>query len=388
MLSPDHRRVLIAIPVLLIGGTEIQTLNLVRSLTDNGYHVTVCCYYDHEASMVAAMEAAGARVDLLDLDRSAGNLHLLRKLKWFFRGAKPNIVHVQYIAPGLIPILAARLARVPTVFATVHQPGRTYGSKPKLLLRTAARLSTAFFCNSLAVERSWFGNAALFDTQRSECRRHWTIYNAVDVEKISALASSVDAQSLRSQLSLGTGPMIGCVGRLRHEKGQAVLLEAMPVVKREFPAVKLLMVGDGPDQTSLKQKAERLGIAANVVWLGRQDSDEVFRLMGLMDMAVVPSHFEGFGLVAAEAMAAGLPVVASKVDGLVEVVEDGVTGLLFPPGDAASLADALLTLLQSREMAIRMGQNGLKRVRLQFSLEKFSDLTLAAYKNCTKLTQL
>lgn len=389
MTSPDHRCVLIIIPVLLVGGTEMQTLNLVRTLANNGYLVTVCCYYDHEVSMVTAMEAAGAQVVLLDLDRSSGLLHLLGKLKQLFREEQPDIVHVQYIAPGLIPILAARLARVPTIFATVHQPGRTYGWKAKLLLRSAARLCTLFFCNSLAVEQSWFGSATLFNRQHKH--RHCTIYNAVDVERISRIAAGTDRTALRTTLNLGDRPVVGVVGRLRGEKGQSVLFEAMVQVVRQIPSALLLVVGDGPDRAVLQRQAERLGIAGNVCWLGQQSADEVFRLYSIMDVAAVPSIFEGFGLVAAEAMAAGLPVVGSAVDGLAEVIADHETGRLVPPQDAGALAAALIALialLESPETAADMGRKGRQRVEEHFSLQRFSESTLAAYADFISIPEL
>lgn len=371
--------VMISIPVLLVGGTEMQTLNLVRVLADNGYGVTVCCYYDHEASMVAVMEAAGARVVLLDLERSAGVLHLLDKLMRFFREEQPDIVHVQYIAPGLIPVLAARLARIPTIFATVHQPGRTYGWKAKLMLRTAAQLCTAFFCNSLAVEQSWFGDCSLFNPQQPSNPKHCTIYNAVDVERISRIASETDRTVLRAELDLGDRPVVGVVGRLRWEKGQGVLLVAMAQVVRHIPTSLLMVVGDGPDRDGLQRQAERLGITDNVIWLGSQSAEEVFRLYSIMDVVAVPSIFEGFGLVAAEAMAAGLPVVGSAVDGLAEVIADHETGRLVPPQDAGALAAALIALLESPETAADMGRKGRQRVEEHFSLQRFSESTLAAY---------
>ena len=379
----DHirgRKLVVTIPVLLVGGTEVQTLNLVRMLVDSGYRVTVCCYYDHEASMVASMEDAGAKVVLMNLDRSAGLWHLLKKLRQFFCEERPDIVHVQYIAPGLIPILAARLAMVPTVFATAHQPGRTYGWKAKLLLRGAARLCTSFFCNSMAVERSWFGSATLFRTQNNHRRRHCTIYNAVDVERISAIADSTDLTMLRADLDLEERPVVGVVGRLRWEKGQCVLMEAMAIVIRQIPPALLLVVGDGPDREKLQRQAERLDITNNVRWLGQQKTENVFRLYSIMDVVAVPSIFEGFGLVAAEAMAAGLPVVGSSVDGLAEVIIDHETGRLVPSQDTGALGAALLELLESPETAVMMGTKGRKRAAEHFSLQRFSESTLAAYE--------
>lgn len=382
-MSNQTTTVVVAIPVLLLGGTEMQTLQQVRVLVNGGYRVTVCCFYQHDEAMRTEMEKAGATVVLLGMDPAAGLLRLLGWLVRFLRRERPDIVHVQYMAPGFIPVLAARLAGIRTIFATVHQPGTPYGQKATLLLRTAARLCTAFFCNSQAVERSWFGHAALFDPHSPTCRRHWTIHNAVDADRIASLAAAADVPDLRSGLGLGTGPVIGCVGRLRHEKGQMVLLEAMPAVLQGFPEAVLLMVGDGPDRETLKEQADVLGIGCNVVWAGRRDADEVFRLMGAMDVAVVPSFFEGFGLVAAEAMAAGLPVVASDVDGLAEVVADGETGLLVPAADSAGLGTALVRLLGDPQLAKHYGRSGLARVRDHFSLETYRANILEAYRQWT-----
>jgi glycosyltransferase involved in cell wall biosynthesis len=369
----------ISIPVLLVGGTEVQTLSVVRVLTKAGYRVTICCYYEFDTHVVTRFEQQGARVVLLNLQRSDGLLFLLFRLRRFFRDERPDIVHVQYMAPGFIPVLAARLARIPILIATVHQPGRTYGWKAKLLLRSAAGLCAAFFCNSLAVEKSWFGNATLFDPHHKEHHRHSTIYNAVDVDRIAAIVSKTDRSGLRSATDLGERPVIGVVGRLRREKGQSVLLEAMAIVRREIPSVLLLVVGDGPDRNDLQRQASLLGMGDNVRWLGQHEADKVFQLYGIMDVVAVPSIFEGFGLVAAEAMAAGLPVVGSAVDGLAEIIADHETGRLVPPEDPDALAAALIQLLGAPQTAAMMGRKGAQRVRQHFSLQRFSERTLAAY---------
>jgi len=373
------RSVIIAIPVLLVGGTEMQTLNLVRTLVANGYQVTVCCYYDHESSMVTAMEAAGAHLVLLDMAWSVGLWQLLAKLRRLFAAQHPDIVHVQYIAPGLIPVIAAKLAGIKTIFATVHQPGSPYGLKAKLFLRTAARLCRAFFCNSLAVEKSWFNNAVLYQPGLATTSRHYTIYNAVDAPAITKAVSGADRTALRLQLGLGNGPVVGIVGRLRWEKGQALLFDAFSIVLEQFPDAQLLIVGDGPDRLSLEQRAKSLGIVNSIFWLGQKSPEEVYRLFSIMDIVAVPSVFEGFGLVAAEAMAAGLPVVASNVGGLTEVIEDGITGVLVPPGDCGAMATAITALLDSHGKADQMGKKGLQRVRAHFSVAKFSQAILSAY---------
>jgi len=333
------------------------------------------------------MEEAGARVDLLQELRANGMIRLFRRLTAYFRERHPDIVHVQYVAPGLIPVLAARVAGVRTVFSTVHQPGRTYGWKTRLYLKFAASLCTSFFCNSLAVERSWFGDSSLFDPESTLKRRHWTIYNAVDAEKIAAIAATADMPALRSEFGLMTGPVIGCVGRLRHEKGQILLLDAMAEVINTIAMARLLVVGDGPDADALKRHATQRGMQNHIIWCGKTDAERVYHLYRLMDVVAVPSVFEGFGLVAAEAMAAGRAVVASAVDGLAEVVEDGVTGLLVSPGDSTALATALIDLLQHPAKAVEMGRQGKARVRELFPMERYRESILAVYAQCVNRGQ-
>ncbi len=381
----SQQQVVVTLPVLLVGGTEMQTLQQVSVLVQGDYAVTLVCFYEYDETMRARMAAIGANVVLLGMQRSQGLIALLRRLISLFRRERPDIVHVQYIAPGFIPVLAARLARVKTVFATVHQPGRTYGWKAHLLLRSAARLCTVFFCNSRAVEESWFGYSFLFEPGKVSNRRHYTIYNMVDVEKIAAKAVGAEVSALRKNFGLGSGKVIGCVGRLRSEKGQVWLIEAFAEVIKRHSDVSLLVVGDGPDRKALEMIAKRLGIAEKVIWLGARSSDEVFSLYGLMNILVVPSLFEGFGLTAAEAMAAGLPVVATRVDGLSEVVADKETGLLVTPGDSVVLAEALDKLLNEPETARTMGLRGLERVQRMFSLQRYADATLTAYRQATGL---
>jgi glycosyltransferase involved in cell wall biosynthesis len=379
--------VLIAIPCLLRGGTEIQTLNLVSILVGGGYRVTVCCYYEFIEEMVVEFRRIGTEVILMKLKRSDGLLRLIWRLRRLLNKLGPDIIHVQYLAPGLIPIISTRLAGVSTIFATVHQPGTAYGWKEKLLLRSAARLCTAFFCVSQSAEKSWFGDSALWSADLAKNgRKHFTIYNGVDCERIRATVDSVDANDLKSSLGIVGRPVVGVVGRLRKEKGHAWLLETMAEVVRLIPDVVLLVVGDGPDREGLKQKAENLGISRNVIWMGEKPIDEVYRLYSAMDVVAVPSLFEGFGLTAAEAMAAGRPVIASDVDGLREVVEDGITGIITPLGDSKALAGSLTKLLENPELRDEMGQRGHEVVEKKFSLERFQKVILSAYKHFTGMS--
>lgn len=374
------KTVIILIPVLLVGGSEVQTLSLVNVITNAGYRTIVCCYYEYDQGMVKRFEAAGAKVLLMKYEREESLWHLLLNLLKLFRTLNPDIVHIQYIAPGFVPILAAKLARIKTIFATVHQPGSPYGLKAKFLLRTAAKVCTAFFCNSLAVEKSWFGSAQLYQHNGARRQRHCTIHNAVDTEAIAKAVSGSSKAELRFQLDLGDGPIIGVIGRLRSEKGQALLIETFPDVLKKFPNAQLLIVGDGPDRKSFELRAELLNLTDRIIWLGKKSPEKVYQLYSVIDIVVVPSVFEGFSLAAAEAMAAGVPVVGSNVGGLAEVVEDGLTGILVPQGNSGALATALIELLSDKDKADKMGRMGQVRARQRFSLDIFSQNMIGAYR--------
>jgi glycosyltransferase involved in cell wall biosynthesis len=373
------KTVLITLPVLLTGGTEFQTMALVKVLCTAGYRVKLCCFYDFEQGMVANMEKAGAQVVLLKLKWKDGLLSLLIKLFFFFRKEKPDICHVQYMAPGFISVVAARLAGVPVIFATVHQPGHPYGKKAHVLIRTAAMICTQFICISKSVEQSWFGSSAFCD-ENFLLKKHCTIYNAVDCDAIMEATNDCNKSAMLQAYHLEPYTVIGCVARLRQEKGQKILLLAFAEVVKFRNDVKLLMVGDGPDMSELLKLSDSLGLSHYIIWLGRQEQANVFRLYGIMQIVIVPSFFEGFGLSAAEAMSAGLPVIASNIDGLAEVVLDGETGELFPVGDSHALASSLLRIINNTELVKRYGNNGRGRVRKYFAMEAFSQSMLKFYE--------
>lgn len=381
MRSNIQNKIVIAIPVLLTGGTEIQTLNLVKVLKNADFEVIVLCYYEYEQDMVVNMEEAGATVILLELKRDDGLLSLLKKLIVQFKQIAPAIVHVQYVAPGLIPIIAARLARVQKLIATVHQPGRTYGWKAKQMLRFGAKLCNIFLCVSKSAEESWFGDSAFFEPELfNQGRKHFTIYNAVDTEQITKESCSKNGVILRTSLNLDGKKVVGYVGRLRWEKGTHILIAAFAKVVRKIPEAALLVVGDGSDREDLEKQANELGIGESIIWLGQKNQQEVFQLYGLMDVVAMPSFFEGFGLTAAEAMAAGVPVVASDIDGLSEVIDNQQTGILVNVDDPDAMAFGIIDLLNRSEQTIRMSNASQLRVNSLFSIAEFQKKTLAVYQ--------
>jgi glycosyltransferase involved in cell wall biosynthesis len=381
--TSNKRVVLIATPVLLVGGTEIQTLSVVQTLIQTDYHVIVCCYYEFDITVVEWFKSVGAEVIVMKFKRNDGLFHLAKGLIRLFRELKPDIVHVQYLAPGLVPIVAARMAGIKTIFSTVHIAGSVaYGRKAKFLLRLASKFCKTFFCVSKGVEEFWFGSSQVLDPARIDnSRKHYTIYNAVDIEKIEKVIDKTDINSLRSSLGIHKKRVLGIVGRLAHQKGHAVLLDAMPEVIRHFPDVVLLVIGKGPEREFLEKKAGEVGIGRHILWLGERRQEDIFRLYSIMDIFVMPSLYEGFGLTAAEAMAAGLPVVGTNIEGLSEIIENNVNGYLVTVNNSNELAKAVIKLLIDSKNAKTIGMNGYEKIKKFFSMENFRKSWLAAYRN-------
>lgn len=220
----------------------------------------------------------------------------------------------------------------------------------------------------------------MFNPADASRRRHFTLYDCVDVEHFAHGADQVDTQAIREELGLGDHPVVGVVGRLRREKGHVALLEALSLAVRSVPDLTLVVVGDGQERAHLAERARGLGLDGRIVWLGAKRSEELPELYGVMDVVAIPSLFEGFGLVAVEAMAAARPVVAFATGGLTEIVVDGVSGKLVPPGDCSAFAGALVGLITDRNGAFEMGKAGRRIVQSRFSQETFSSLILSVYR--------
>lgn len=178
------------------------------------------------------------------------------------------------------------------------------------------------------------------------------------------------------------------VGRLRIRKGVEVLLEALDAVRRTNPGARLLIAGDGEHRAVLERKAAELGLGPSVVFLGRCDASRVRGLLSSAAALVVPSTYEGMPLVVLEAMEAGLPVVASRVSGIPEVVEDGRTGWLVPPEDPGALAAALAEALGNPEEARRRGGEGRQRVDERFRPKVAAGMWHAAVEKAGRFEDL
>ncbi len=374
---------MIAIPCLLRGGTEHQTLLLVKALGETGYNVEVCCYFEYDERMVAEFKEAGADVLLLSWPRDIGMIKFVFYLSAVFREKSPDVVHIQYMQPGLLPIIAAKLARLPFVLATVHYPGTPHGFVAHLHLCFGAFLTDCFTCVSEATEKSWFGNSILLNPSSADNitrLKHLTIPNAVDIEAIDKARAEKTPEVLEAAGLLKGKTVIGTITRLCREKGIDVLLKAFAVVQKRAPHVHLLIVGDGAEKDNLIKLSVDLGINNDCTWSGRLPWKKAMSYLELMDIVIVPSRFEGFGLTAIEAMACKKPVIASNVDGLAEIILDGQNGFLAPAEDVNGFAEHIVELAGNEKKRLSMGIAARKCVEELYTFPIFRERIRALYK--------
>ncbi|MEI6139826.1 MAG: glycosyltransferase family 4 protein [Mariniphaga sp.] len=393
------QNVLLIIPHLVCGGTEVQTLNLAKTLIATNYNVTIICIYSFLPIVVKEFIDNGATVICLSPEycnpeikvryfRPIQLLFFLRqKINPIINKNRFDIVHVQYTAPGAIPIIYAYLAGFKKILATVHQPYTlTHGWHAKLYLRLSAFISTYFIAVSINTEISWFGKGRLYDEYipLKMIPHHFTIYNSVDVHQIQSIQQKLIIQKEKDILGIKPGQIvIGVVSRLRLEKGIDLLIDAFNSIIKKCPNIHLLIVGSGPDESILKSKVKELNLCNNVTFYGQAFWHTAMQQLAIMDIVVVPSRFEGFGLTAAEAMAMSKPIVATDVFGLSEVVTDKETGLLFPKENVAELANCLLQLCNDPNLRHQFGCNGKIKVEKLFDISIYRKKTIHFYDQLT-----
>lgn len=372
----NNRTILIAIPSLLVGGTEQQTLYLAKALVSAGYQCIVVCYFEYDYRMVQLFKLAGCEVECLSAygTRPQGihkTFTMLRSgLKRIVRNYRPAIAHVQYLAPGAMPVVILRLLGVRNIIATLHSDADIYKDL-RLIHFLQRHLAHTFSCVSLTAEKNFFGSSCLFDdTTAIGKHNHCTIYNCIPE------GYSPHTSDLRPHTSF----TIGVVSRLVELKGMGLVMPAFAQLSQQNSSCRLLIVGDGAMRTEMKQQQRMLGIAEErVEWTGTVEHSQLKALYGMMDIVWIPSLTEGFGLTAVEAMSQGCVVVASDTGGLHDVVSDGVDGCLFEKGNVNDLVKKTLQIIDNSEGLTMMSNNAVRKAQ-QFSFENYKEKILELYE--------
>ena len=374
--------VLIGIPCLKLGGTEMQTLRLVEALVSGGYHCVTVCYFEYDYSIKQLFEQAGSRVVCLSAygKRPEGRRKTYMFLKDGLRRVvdeyRPKIAHIQYMAPGAMPIVILNKLGIKTIIATLHTDADIYKNL-RLIHFLQRHKTTAFTCVTEKAEQSFFGSSTLYDSNFTLQRRnHFTIHNC--------LPPQFNKQSPKPSFSIHTPLTIGVVARLENIKGADFILPAYARVLNSIPECRLLIVGDGKLREIMEQQQRDLHIAeSQITWTGRVDYHKLPELYNQMDVVWVPSRSEGFGLSAIEAMANGRTVIASATGGLTEIVNDGVDGLLFDNGNIDDLASKTVNLLKNTELLQQLSRTANQNAN-KFTFDHYRDSVLNLYSKIQK----
>jgi glycosyltransferase involved in cell wall biosynthesis len=365
-------RVLHIITRLILGGAQQNTVITASRLNAARYDVTLVSgpQTGSEGELISEAVRRGVRLRIFgSLVREIHpwkDLLAVMGLYRLMRGQRFSIVHTHSSKAGILGRIAARMARVPIVVHTVHGWGfHDHMSKPRRWLLVTLERWVAAMCNSLVVVSSLLKETGLRSGIGS-CDQYSTIYSGIDLSEFDA--SKIETIQKRLELSIPPeAAVVGTVGRLSPQKNPMDLLIAARKVIREVPGVRFVIVGDGPLRGRVEDTIQSLGISQNVLLTGlRRD---VPAIMATFDLFVLSSLWEGLPRVLPQAMAAGKPVVCTDVDGNAEAVVHGVNGLLVPPRNPESLADAILRLLKNPDLARKMGSEG-RMMAAKYSSDK------------------
>jgi glycosyltransferase involved in cell wall biosynthesis len=323
---------------------------------------------DGEGDLPARLAGQGVRVTSMPLTSKGSFARNIPKLAGVIRRESPDLVHVHGHWAASLGQVAVQLAgRVPTIYS-VQWPA--YLDDTNAYSRARNWMAEALACRLAArvVAVSNHDRQTLVRRRLCSAQKLTVIHNSFDPRKFPDVPPESNHSAQKSD-----GAILGFVGRLADQKGCEFLIEAMPAVIQAHPHTRLRIVGDGPDRPKLEALVSRLRLEPTVEFLGYRPASA--QLMGEFDALIVPSIYDVHPLVAVEAMASGLPVIASAVGGLAETVVDGTTGFLVPPRRPEELASAINRLLASDGLRRSMGAQARTRALAQFSPE----VCVAAY---------
>ena len=325
---------------LTLGGTESQLLELVRHLNHNKFKILVVCL-SRQAPLASSFVEAGCEVRILNREER-GRLLIFWDLYHLLRMFRPDIVHsYDYASRAAIPI-SKIFSRYKNIVSIRKQPGWQYSWWDQVLNSFADCILTN---SHKAVESLRLGLQ-----QNVPCQ---VIYNGIDLQKFDEEAN----RGFDFELPVDPGSRVICVvARLHPVKGLDILLNAFTKISRAMDNVQLWIVGDGPEMEKLKQQTDRLGIGSKVVFWGQKKN--IPSILKQAEIGVLSSHVEGLPNAIIEYMAAKLPVVATNVGGIPELITHNTNGLLVEPNNPDELAMAILTLLNDPRLAEKFGENG------------------------------
>jgi L-malate glycosyltransferase len=348
---------------LRVGGAELLAINLARRLRGSCRFLFVCL--DEEGPLAKTLRQEGFPVHVVGR-RPGADVRCSLRLARILSREKVDLIHAHQYAPFFYGITARLLSRRPSVLFTEH--GRTFPDHPRL---------KRILANRLLLERrdrvTGVGQVirqVLIDNEGIPPNRIQVIYNGIETARFTRSAEVRAA--IRGQWGLApTDFAVIQVARLDPVKDHAAAIRAAERVAARAESVHFFFVGDGPERAEVEAMVRYRNLERRVHVLGTRG--DVPKLLQAADAALLTSRSEGIPLTLIEAMAAGLPVVSTRVGGVGEVIEDGLQGYLVEPGDDSALADRLLRLAHDSVLCEQMGRNGRMRANALFSESRMNE---------------
>lgn len=360
-------KILFLITGLNAGGAEIMLYKLIQKINRQKFTPVVVSLLP-KGIVGEKIEKEGVKVYSLDMC-SKLDISVAWKLYRLLKQINPDVLHTHLFHANFLGRVIGPYAHIPVIISTIHSINFGGG-----LRETVLRLTNQCADQTTTISRI-VGQSLLGRRIVSPARLN-IVYNGIDIKKAGGKLSFTDAETLRRELQIQPEtPFIFSAGRLQEQKAYPYLINAALLLKQRKIDYAILIAGDGEMRSQLEGQVKQLGLEDRIVFLGFRE--DIPQLIALADVFVLSSLWEGLPVVILEAMAAGLPVVSADVGGVAELVVDGETGYLVPPGDPRALADALekvLSLPAGKKAAL--GRAGRKRVEENFTLEQM----VAAYE--------
>ena len=362
-MSGLRPRVLLLGDTLNLGGTEGQFAEVACGLDRSRWHLHVSCVRA-EGPLRLRLEALGLQPWSLGPSsfKSPGLAVAILRLAAYLRRHAVRLVHCFDFYSNIVGVPAARLARVPAVIASQRDMGDLRGRSQQSIHSLALGLATHILVNSEAIA------ARLTHTRAARRNRLGVIPNGVDLTRFGPAVPPSNVSEVTK---------VGSLANLRPEKGLGQLVEAAGIVTRTAPGARFVIWGEGPLRAELEARIRSLGLTDVVEMPGATRSPE--KVLKQCHIFVLASLSEACSNVVLEAMATGLPVIATRVGGTPALVDDRRTGLLVPPDDAPALAQAILRLLEAPAMATEMGAQGRARALAEFGVDRMLERIDAFY---------
>ena len=348
------------------GSVEEVVLALLQRLDPSEFRLALAAPPALLDSFAGDLHGVSVEMDAVQADSWLRHRDVAR-LSAFLGRVRPHIVstHVARATAVAAPLARWQGAKV---IETYHGVGE--GSRALVPRRMISRFIDRTIAVSEAARASLIGDG--YPAEK--------IIVVPDGRDLSGFRTGVGREAIRRELGVErTVPLVGVLGRLEPRMGHAELFEAWPSIVAEFPAARLLVVGDGSLRSRLEARARDLGLAGQIIFAGART--DFARVLDAIDLLALPSLSEAMALTAIEASAMGRPVVATAVDGIPEVIREARTGRLVPPGDPTALSRAIRGVLRDPLGAQRMGRAGRDFVLDRFSLERQVSSTARVYRD-------